>query len=135
MKGAFFAAASLLGAVNAGIHKMPLKKIPLSEQLAMANMDTHAKHLGQKYMGIRPQSHIEEMFKDTAIHDEKDHAVPVSNFLNAQCKSSDASETLACLTTLQTSLISLSERRLKDSRSSSIPVAPTCGSLHPNAAR
>jgi hypothetical protein len=38
-------------------------------------------------MGIRPQSHAEEMFKDTAIHDENgDHTVPVSNFLNAQCK-------------------------------------------------
>jgi saccharopepsin len=86
MKGAFFAAASLLGAVNAGVHKMPLKKISLTEQLAMSNVDTMGKHLGQKYMGIRPQSHIEEMFKDTAIHDEKDHSVPVENFLNAQCK-------------------------------------------------
>lgn len=84
MKGALFAAASLLGAANAGVHKMKLEKISLSEQLAMANMDAHVKHLGQKYMGIRPQSHIEEMFKDTAIHDEKDHSVPVSNFLNAQ---------------------------------------------------
>src|SRR5271156_6285218 len=97
MKGALFTAASLLGAVNAGVHKMPLKKIPLSEQLAMANMDTHVKHLGQKYMGIRPQSHIEEMFKDTAIHDEKDHSVPVSNFLNAQCKPFHLIEARACL--------------------------------------
>lgn len=84
MKGALFAAASLLGAVNAGVYKMPLKKISLSEQLAMANMETHVKHLGQKYMGIRPQAHIEEMFRDTAIHDSKDHLVPVENFLNAQ---------------------------------------------------
>jgi len=84
MKGALFAAASLLGAVNAGVHKMPLKKISLTEQLAMSNVDTMGKNLGQKYMGIRPQSHIEEMFKDTAIHDEKDHSVPVQNFLNAQ---------------------------------------------------
>jgi saccharopepsin len=84
MKGALIAAATLLGAVNAGIHKMPLKKISLSEQLSNANMDSHAKYLSQKYMGIRPQSHVEEMFKDTAIHDNKDHSVPVSNFLNAQ---------------------------------------------------
>jgi len=62
-----------------------LKKVSLSEQLAMANMETHAKHLGQKYMGIRPDSHAEEMFKDTSIHADKgDHTVPVSNFLNAQ---------------------------------------------------
>lgn len=84
MKGAFLAAATLLGSASAAIHKMPLKKVSLSEQLAGANIDTHVKHLGQKYMGIRPQSHIDEMFKDTAIHDEGDHNVPVSNFLNAQ---------------------------------------------------
>jgi saccharopepsin len=87
MKGALFAAASLLGSVSAGVHKMPLKKVSLSEQLAGANIDTHVKHLGQKYMGIRPQSHIDEMFKDTAVPDTKgDHSVPVSNFLNAQCQ-------------------------------------------------
>jgi len=84
MKGALFAAASLLGSVSAGVHKMPLKKVSVSEQLATANMEAHAKHLGQKYMGIRPQSHAEEMFKDTAIHADGDHTVPVSNFLNAQ---------------------------------------------------
>lgn len=85
MKGAIVAAAVLLGSANAGIHKLPLKKVSLSEQLAYANIDTHVKHLGQKYMGVRPQSHIDEMFKDTAIHDQKGgHQVPVSNFLNAQ---------------------------------------------------
>lgn len=88
MKGALFAAASLLSSVSAGIHKMPLKKVSLSEQLAGANMDAHVRHLGQKYMGIRPQSHVDEMFKETSIHlDGQDHKVPVSNFLNAQCKS------------------------------------------------
>jgi saccharopepsin len=86
MKGALFAAASLLGSVSAGVHKMPLKKVSLSEQLAGANIDTHVKHLGQKYMGIRPQGHEQEMFKDTAIHADKAYPVPVSNFLNAQCK-------------------------------------------------
>lgn len=87
MKGAFLAAAALLGSASAGIHKLPLKKVSLSEQLAGANIDAHVKHLGQKYMGVRPQSHVDEMFKDTAIHDQKgDHTVPVSNFLNAQCK-------------------------------------------------
>jgi len=83
MKAAFIA-ATLLGSVSAGVHKMPLKKVSLSEQLDMANIDAHVKHLGQKYMGIRPQSHADEMFKDTAIHEEGGHPVPVSNFLNAQ---------------------------------------------------
>lgn len=65
---------------------MPLKKVSLSEQLATANIDAHVKHLGQKYMGVRPQSHADEMFKDTSVHiDGDDHAVPISNFLNAQC--------------------------------------------------
>jgi len=83
MKGALFAAAALLGSTNAGIHRMPLKKVSLSEQLAAANIDTHVKHLGQKYMGVRPQSHAEEMFKETSVH-EDGHIVPVANFLNAQ---------------------------------------------------
>lgn len=44
-----------------------------------------AKALGQKYMGIRPQGHREEMFRETSIHlDNDNHQVPVSNFLNAQ---------------------------------------------------
>ena len=87
MTGALFAAATLLGSVSAGVHKLPLKKISLSDQLASANLDQHVKHLGQKYMGIRPQSHSDEMFRDTRFHDQKgDHAVPVSNFLNAQCE-------------------------------------------------
>ncbi|KAH6677395.1 putative vacuolar protease A [Halenospora varia] len=85
MKGALFAAATLLSSASAGIHKMPLKKVSLSEQLAGANIDTHVKHLGQKYMGIRPQSHVDEMFKETSVHADKGaHPVPVSNFLNAQ---------------------------------------------------
>jgi len=39
-------------------------------------------------MGIRPASHVDEMFRDTAIKDGAAHALPVSNFLNAQCMSS-----------------------------------------------
>ncbi|KAH6721216.1 aspartic peptidase domain-containing protein [Leptodontidium sp. 2 PMI_412] len=85
MKGAIIAAATLLSSASAGIHKLPLKKVSLSEQLATANIDTHVKHLGQKYMGVRPQSHADEMFKETSIHEDgSDHTVPVSNFLNAQ---------------------------------------------------
>merc|ERR1712093_893012 len=36
-------------------------------------------------MGIRPQSHADEMFKEPSIHEDKaGHSVPVSSFLNAQ---------------------------------------------------
>lgn len=87
MKGAIFAAAAaLLGSATAGVHKMKLQKVPLTEQLEHANINTQMRHLGQKYLGVRPASHIDEMFKDTAIHVEDGHPVPVSNFLNAQCK-------------------------------------------------
>ncbi|KAL8642938.1 MAG: hypothetical protein Q9228_000427 [Teloschistes exilis] len=79
------AAGALLSLAEARVHKMPLQKVPLSEQLESADLASHARALGQKYMGIRPQTHVDEMFKDTAIHQDKDsHPVPVSNFLNAQ---------------------------------------------------
>lgn len=41
-------------------------------------------------MGVRPEAHVEEMFRDTSIHEDnkkenETHPVPISNFLNAQC--------------------------------------------------
>lgn len=93
MKSGLYVAASaaLLGSVNCAVHKLKLDKIPLSDQLERANVAAHAKQLynkysGQKFMGVRPESHKDEMFKETSIHLEQDHPVPVSNFLNAQCK-------------------------------------------------
>ncbi|MCJ1350368.1 MAG: Vacuolar protease A [Icmadophila ericetorum] len=86
MKNAvLLAAGAMLGSASAGIHRMKLQKVPLSEQLEYADIDTHVKALGQKYMGIRPQSHRDEMFRDTSIHADKGpHSMPVNNFLNAQ---------------------------------------------------
>ncbi|OCK82776.1 aspartyl proteinase [Lepidopterella palustris CBS 459.81] len=77
------AAGTLLGSATAGVHKMKLKKIPLSEQLEYTNFQDQAKALGQKYLGIRPTTHLEEVFKAVVVSDGE-HAVPVSNFLNAQ---------------------------------------------------
>jgi len=48
-------------------------------------INTQLKHLGQKYMGVRPENHADAMFKDTSIHTDGNHLVPVSNFMNAQC--------------------------------------------------
>lgn len=79
----FLAAGSLLGSANAGVHKMKLKKVPLSEQLQYASFQEQAKALGQKYMGVKPQTHMEQVFKAPYIADGS-HPVPVSNFLNAQ---------------------------------------------------
>ncbi|CAL8577881.1 aspartic proteinase precursor [Xanthoria parietina] len=85
MKRAFIlAAGALLGLAEAGVHKMKLQKIPLSEQLEHGDLSTHARALGQKYMGVRPQNHLDEMFRETSIHQDGSHPVPVSNFLNAQ---------------------------------------------------
>ncbi|KAK5725400.1 aspartic proteinase precursor [Elasticomyces elasticus] len=84
MKGAAIVAATLAGTASAGVHKMPLKKVPLSEQLEFANINEQMHALGQKYMGVRPQGHKEEMFKETSIKPTKGHPVAVSNFLNAQ---------------------------------------------------
>ncbi|KAI9850743.1 MAG: Vacuolar protease A [Thelocarpon superellum] len=84
---ATLAAGLLLGSATAEVHRLKLQKIPLSEQLEHADIATHAKALGQKYMGVRPQNHIDEMFRDTSIRPEvgeDGHPVPVSNFLNAQ---------------------------------------------------
>ncbi|KAJ9648881.1 aspartic proteinase precursor [Coniosporium apollinis] len=81
---ALLAAGALLGSASAGVHKMKLKKVPLSEQLEHANFHDQVRALGQKYMGIRPQGHRDEMFKDTSVHPDGNHPVPVSNFLNAQ---------------------------------------------------
>lgn len=84
------AAATVLSSVSAGIHRLKLDKVSLSEQLEQASIASHAKSLytkyaGQKFMGVHPDSHKEEMFRDTSIHEEGNHPVPVSNFLNAQC--------------------------------------------------
>ncbi|KAK5704377.1 aspartic proteinase precursor [Elasticomyces elasticus] len=84
MKGAAIVAATLAGTASAGVHKMPLKKVPLSEQLEFATINEQMHALGQKYMGVRPQGHKEEMFKETSIKPTKGHPVAVSNFLNAQ---------------------------------------------------
>ncbi|KFX92396.1 hypothetical protein V490_05393, partial [Pseudogymnoascus sp. VKM F-3557] len=83
MKGALFTAAMLMGSASAGVHKMKLQKIPLQEQLEFANVETHVRNLGQKYMGIRPQTHVDAVFQESSIK-EGGHLVPVSNFLNAQ---------------------------------------------------
>lgn len=50
------------------------------------NIGEHMQALGQKYMGIRPEKHNDEMFRESSFHPEGGHPVAVSNFLNAQCK-------------------------------------------------
>ncbi|CCX33774.1 aspartic peptidase domain-containing protein [Pyronema domesticum] len=78
------AASSLLGSAFAGMHRMPLKKVPLSEQLDGYDISSQVRALGQKYMGIRPKQHSNEMFTTQSVEALDGHSVPVNNFLNAQ---------------------------------------------------
>ncbi|KAK4192192.1 aspartic peptidase domain-containing protein [Podospora australis] len=85
MKGALLTAAMLLGSAQAGTHKLKLKKVPLSEQLESVPLETQMQHLGQKYMGIRPQqSHANAVFQGMMADTTGNHPVPISNFMNAQ---------------------------------------------------
>lgn len=86
MKGALLTAAALLGGAEAAVHKMKLQKVPLADQLESIPIDMQMRGLGQKYMGARPGSHVDAMFKPTEVDATKDHPVPISNFMNAQCK-------------------------------------------------
>ncbi|KAI1757655.1 aspartic peptidase domain-containing protein [Xylaria castorea] len=84
MKGALVSAAMLLGSAQAGIHKMKLKKVPLAEQLETIPIETQVRGLGQKYLGVRLDSHAEAVFQGANMHVAKDHPLPISNFMNAQ---------------------------------------------------
>jgi len=79
---ALLAAAAVLVSTNAELQRMKLQKVSLHEQLENANIGIHMQALGQKYMGVRPDRHREEMFKDTSM--KGGETIPVSNFLNAQ---------------------------------------------------
>lgn len=99
------------------------------------SMQDHARALGQKYLGVKPQgNHLDEMFRDTTYRGDGNHPVPVSNFLNAQCMQSSY---LMCFNVAdvqaQTSPRSQSEPHHRSSRLSSIPAAQTSGS-HPQTA-
>ncbi|KAI5290331.1 Vacuolar protease A [Ascosphaera aggregata] len=90
MKSSLLLAASLLGAATAKVHKLPLKRVSLTEQLEQADIDTQVRALGQKYMGPTARRPVradvqEPLFQDTSIKpDTGRHDVLVDNFLNAQ---------------------------------------------------
>ncbi|KAK0649418.1 vacuolar protease A precursor [Cercophora newfieldiana] len=84
MKGALLTAAVLLGSAQAAVHKMKLKKVPLAEQLESMPIDAQVQNLGQKYMGIRPQTHTDAVFQGMKVEANGNHPVPISNFMNAQ---------------------------------------------------
>jgi len=82
MKSALLVAASAAGAA-AAIHRMPLKKVALADQISHMSIQDQARHLQQKYMG--GNSIVDQALKTPYTGDGKiGHAVPVENFLNAQ---------------------------------------------------
>lgn len=81
---AILMASAFAGSAFAGVHKMSLKKVPLHEQLSQNDITTQMKHLGQKYLGIRPDKMEKEMFKTQEFNMAGGHVVPINNFLNAQ---------------------------------------------------
>lgn len=85
MKGnSLLATALAAGSASAAVHKMKLQKVPLSEQLEGMGIEEHVQRLGQKYLGARPLGSVSDIFRETSIHPDSSHPVPVSNFLNAQ---------------------------------------------------
>jgi len=85
MKSTLIAAAALVGSAQAGVHKMKLNKVPLSEQLAGYSIETQIQALGQKYLGsARPDSRADVMFNTEPPKSDGIHPVPVTNFMNAQ---------------------------------------------------
>ena len=82
MKG-LAAASTLLGVASAGIHRMPLQKVPLEDQLNGANIGHHMNALKQKYTQ-KFMGPTEDIFTEQSLKGDP-HDVPVENFLNAQC--------------------------------------------------
>jgi len=77
---AIVAAAILAGGVDAGVHKMKMKKVPLAEQLKSYTMHDMSRTLGHKYSQYtRGQQYMEDVFSI-----QGGHKVPVTNYMNAQ---------------------------------------------------
>jgi saccharopepsin len=49
-------------------------------------MEAQIRGLSQKYLGARPDTHMQSMFQQGPVEADKYHPVPITNFMNAQCK-------------------------------------------------
>jgi saccharopepsin len=74
-------AAALAGA-DARIHKLKMNKVPLEEQLKAYTMHDMSRMLGAKYSHQNPSA----QFWDAFTTQKDGHKVPVTNYMNAQCK-------------------------------------------------
>lgn len=62
-----------------------------------ASFEQQAQQMGQKYLGARPEGRIDAMFNTKAPKADGVHPVPVSNFMNAQCKQKQPAPLLPAL--------------------------------------
>lgn len=73
-------AAVLIGGASAGVHRMKMKKVPLSEQVGSYPMHDMGRLMSQKYLSSNSRdSYIQEVFGQKG-----GHRVPISNYANAQ---------------------------------------------------
>jgi len=76
------AVAALAGGADAGKHRLKLQKVPLEEQLKGATMHDFTRQLGQKYLKAVGRDFLTK----EAFAPRGGHVVPVTNYMNAQCK-------------------------------------------------
>ncbi|PSR84373.1 eukaryotic aspartyl protease [Coniella lustricola] len=68
----------------AGIHKMKIQKIPFEDQMKAFPIQQQVKWLEQKYSGNWNPFSAQQDHQQQPIGIEKDHPVPIENFMNAQ---------------------------------------------------
>jgi hypothetical protein len=82
MKG-FAIVPALLCVTSAVMHRIPLQKVPLEDQLSAAKIGRHMSVLKHKYTQ-KFMAPTEDIFYEQSVNSDP-HNVPVENFLNAQC--------------------------------------------------
>jgi len=73
---------AVLAGTEAKLHRMKMQKIPLEEQLKSYTMHDMSRMMGSKYSQENPAHQFWEAFSDI----KGGHTVPVTNYMNAQCK-------------------------------------------------
>uniref|UniRef100_A0A060T7R0 Aspartate protease n=1 Tax=Blastobotrys adeninivorans TaxID=409370 RepID=A0A060T7R0_BLAAD len=73
-------AIALAGLANGAVHKAPLKRVDIDDQLSGDGFMQHVRSLGQKYLAHQQTGEINQI----PLVATENHEVPLSNYLNAQ---------------------------------------------------
>ena len=87
MKYNALAAILLAAGADAKTFRAPIKKVSLDEKVSALDFSSSIKHLGQRYMGIRPDQSVAQIGKEAHgldLEGQASHGVPLTNFANAQ---------------------------------------------------